>query len=670
MRIRLTGYTKSVDLSSCPQIRPVLLLSLLPSSYSKEIVQRKYIKQPSINHQYINMDLLPILTFEAVEEVDISSCPMLDLEDAIKCFCKSFPSLRTLRAANYLNFRTEKLNSLLERCPLLCNIDLTVDISPLIPAKVSIVSSFPALTPLRSTEFSNISHCPRDASLTPISGPRLSHITRLTLEGRNDISDSDLHIIASKLCASLRYLNLNGCISVTDAGISFVLLKCLLLHSIFACDTYFGQKSVLALCSGMPYLEGLVEPQVEKPLLSLAYKLHTLHIGGCMGVSEASLSELLSQTLMVRSLCLRETQLVDDALYHFPGCSLEILDVSETKVSGVALAHLVLQNPVLKCLKARGCRHLSLDLKKTNGRDSSSLSYTTTELYSELGRSCQLEEIAVGWGFSLFSLETLKPAIRSLRTMVVGLGGSLGEDGLKLLPVLCPVLETLMIYFQVISDSLVKNIIQTLRQLQVLALCYCFGEISSVSFQFSMPNLRKLKLERVTAQMTNADLVILTKNCANLVDLSLLGCTLLNPESQDIISCGWPGLMAIHLEDCGEVTANGVTSLMNCRALEDLLLRHTGPGIPRNFIALTASQMPMLRKISLDICDAREGDFDIPYFSDRCFLSYVKIARCKLRRCSLDLVKLDGRRTPVHKETLLLVWDSKKLTRAVVKERL
>lgn len=95
--------------------------------------------------------------------------------------------------------------------------------------------------------------------------------------------DSDLHNIASKLCASLRYLNLNGCISVTDAGISFVLLKCVLLHSVFLCDTYFGQRSVLALCSGVRNFEDLVEPQVEKPLQSLAYKLHTLHIGGCMG---------------------------------------------------------------------------------------------------------------------------------------------------------------------------------------------------------------------------------------------------------------------------------------------------------------------------------------------------------------------------------------------------
>lgn len=56
----------------------------------------------------------------------------------------------------------------------------------------------------------------------------------------------------------------------------------------------------------------------------------------------------------------------------------------------------------------------------------------------------------VGWGFSFLSLESLKPAISLLKTLVVGLGGSLGEKGLQLLPAFCPFLEKLVIYFQVI----------------------------------------------------------------------------------------------------------------------------------------------------------------------------------------------------------------------------
>jgi hypothetical protein len=38
----------------------------------------------------------------------------------------------------------------------------------------------------------------------------------------------------------------------------------------------------------------------------------------------------------------------------------------------------------------------------------------------------------------------------SLKTINVGLGGMLGEDALRALPVICPMLETIILYFQVI----------------------------------------------------------------------------------------------------------------------------------------------------------------------------------------------------------------------------
>lgn len=79
-----------------------------------------------------------------------------------------------------------------------------------------------------------------------------------------------------------------------------------------------------------------------------------------------------------------------------------------------------------------------------------------------------------------------------------------------------------------LSDDIILKIMANLKNLLVLALCYCMGDISIVSFKFCVPNLRKLKLERVTPWMTNNDLVVLTKSCANLIELSLLGCVLLN----------------------------------------------------------------------------------------------------------------------------------------------
>lgn len=49
-------------------------------------------------------------------------------------------------------------------------------------------------------------------------------------------------------------------------------------------------------------------------------------------VDEASLLELLSQAHMLKSLCLRDTHLTDDALYSFLGSCLEMLDISNTMV--------------------------------------------------------------------------------------------------------------------------------------------------------------------------------------------------------------------------------------------------------------------------------------------------------------------------------------------------
>lgn len=79
-----------------------------------------------------------------------------------------------------------------------------------------------------------------------------------------------------------------------------------------------------------------------------------------------------------------------------------------------------------------------------------------------------------------------------------------------------------------VSDDLIVNMLKSLRHLKSLALCHCLGEISSLSFKVSMPNLRKLRLERVAPWMNNDDLVSLSQNCANLTELSLLGCRLLN----------------------------------------------------------------------------------------------------------------------------------------------
>lgn len=657
MRIRLTEYLKKLDLSGCPQVfSSVLLLSVLHQTTSMSSLLLKSIGQKSMNLECPKWLLdLPTVSFDKMVEVDISKCSLLHLGAAIGCFQKSFPFLRTLRMAYFLDFETKKLCQLIKNYSSVCEVDLTVDVSPLIFSNISVF-------------YSESVHRPAYFYSSPCCGrrPTVSNITKLILEGRSDFSDQELNHIA-EFCVSLCYLNIGGCLAVTDTGIGNFILRCRKLHSIIATDTSFGRYSASALCSRVVdsrYLQMEDEKHLE---LSDIY-LQVLHIGGCKGVSEESLGDILSQGQLLKSLCLRDTFLVDEALYKFPGSSLDSLDVSNTMISRDALLHMLINNPGLKYLEAKGCKKLCPNQFK---HEENSLSFSPCDkLFSVLGQECKLEELAIGWGFSVLSLNSIGAALRSLKAINVGLGGSLGPEGLTLLSTLCPLLESVTIVFQMISDTGIMNLLGTLRNLQALSVCYCIGDISPLSMKHSVPNLRKLKLERVTPWMTNDDLALLTQSFANLVELSLVGCRHLGVDSQQIITSGWPGLVSLHLEDCGAVTANGTNFLFNCKAMEDLLLRHNGPGIQKNFILDAASSLPLLRSVSLDWCDASEGDFDLPNFADKYSLSNVKISRCKHRKCTLDFQYAKAQKRPVHKETLILVWNSTSLRRTVVKERI
>ncbi|KVH89663.1 hypothetical protein Ccrd_008344 [Cynara cardunculus var. scolymus] len=670
LRIRLTEFTQRMDLSGCPQIKPaIILLSVLPCPLSLEPLLRKKIKQLVINHELLNgnafkisWEMWPNLIFEAVQEIDISNCPMLPLEVAVECFSMSFPSLRTLKAANHLSFSTTKVLQLVKRCPLLCDIDLTVDVSPVIPTRMSILSSFPA-TQTSSASF-DLTGSPLPGSRSYMSRPLLSNITKLTLEGRIDVCDFDLQTI-SNICVSLTYLSLKGCTSLSDVGMSALICKCLKLNSIVACDTFFGQQSILALFSLNNCYDRVAAKHSEKNILP-ACNLQMLHMGGCKGAlwvrndggiipgwkivysGDTRPYPYLVEDSQGATILLRETifdVLTEEAIVRNHSTIKETIKVGNS-VSAAAVAHVIGRNPGLRCLKARGCESLLQQEIKIKGRE-----YSNKIFPFELGKFCKLDEISVGWGFSYISLEALKPAVSCLKAIEVGLGGMLGQDGLKRLPAVCPSLESVVLYFQVISDHLIVNLLESLTHLKSFALCHCLGETSSLSFKVSMPNLRKLRLERVAPWMSNADLVSLSRNCANLIELSLLGCRLLNSESQKIISSCWPGLISIHLEpshgfngcieissgllglgllsqrlfddtlgflplltfkECGDVTSDGVVSLFDCHAIEDILLRHNGSGIQKDFIGNAVKKLPMLRKISLDICDAKDKDFDIP----------------------------------------------------------
>ncbi|KAK2655155.1 hypothetical protein Ddye_008207 [Dipteronia dyeriana] len=187
-RIRLTEYSERVNLSGCPQITSaILLLSLLHPSHSMDPASRKVIKQSLINLEHldegrISLSLLPTLSFEAVQEVNISKCPRIHLKAAIECFSKLFPSLRTIKAAYLLNFKTITFCKLVQKCPLVCEVDLTVDPSPVILTQISVVSSSPSQVPPVPNKSFIVGDNSLDVTSVYYLRPSLSNIAKLTLE--------------------------------------------------------------------------------------------------------------------------------------------------------------------------------------------------------------------------------------------------------------------------------------------------------------------------------------------------------------------------------------------------------------------------------------------------------------------------------------------------------
>ncbi|URE49019.1 BTB POZ domain-containing protein [Musa troglodytarum] len=609
------------------------------------------------------LDNFRIRLTEYSEKISLAGCIHIT---ALFLFLMVLPSDLDMTAKKRM-LKIEDLYCLLQKFPMITEVDMTVDTSPFLLAKVSVISTsidkyrVASTTPYAILEENSLLLDVAKASLENLA---MSNISKLTLEGRNDINDLDLMKI-SALCGSLSYLSIKGCTMVTDMGISKLISKCIHIKSLILSYTSFGKSSVGVLCSDLLSTSNFTEDSNHKYSCTMAFRLQQLHIDGCKGIDQNSISQLMCHTYMLKILMLRETTVTDDALYDFLGSFLESLDVSETMVSMQALTSIVRRNPGIRCLKATGCT-------KLNQHDTSDLASAVIANYKgylfELTQHCILEEVAFGWGFSILSVEELVPLSR-LRCITIGLGASPGHHVLCMLPKMCPLLESVILIFQVISDSIFRSIQESLKNLKVLRLCCCLGDLTSFACKISMPQLRVLRLEWVTPWMTNNDLAVLTKNCPNVVEFSLSGCKLLDSASQEIISNGWPGLTFIHLEECGKITLDGVSFLFNCIAIEDFLLRHNGKGIERNFIYQAASKLPLLRKLALDLCDACEGGFDSPSHAERCFLSTVTISRCKSQKCAFDSQTMEAFRS-VHKETIVIEWDCKEARTTVVKERI
>ncbi|KAG2603532.1 hypothetical protein PVAP13_5KG777000 [Panicum virgatum] len=644
--IRITEYSKNIVLSGCPQITTAFLyISVLPTYLDVSFKRRIVSSYTQVDHQSLILyDELEksakTLLFRNVHMVDLSKCPNVHFGAAIDWLKLAFPELRILKALYCLSFQFDDLLYLLLRCPWIDEIDMAIDKSTITPRQSVVSSSSEVLGKLKRNSRKYYISCPsydRQPNLVFLN------ISRLTLEGRDDIDDVDLLKI-SVLKNSLCYINIRNCTLLTDDGISNFLLKCTKIHSMIVSYTSFGNRSI-------------------QTLHDMTFNIQELHLGGCKGIDAAAMSQLMGMINNTTFLCLRETSLTDDALCKFFGSSLEYLDVSETVVSMSSLAPVIRRNCNLNCLKTAGCRSLLFERDKVEHISGNKYG----DFLQEIGSTC-LEDVEMGWGFCPIQIEDLIPSFSKVRNMAVGLGTTLAENVLHSLPVICPFLESLTLRFQVISDRVVRNLLESSVNLQVLCLHYCLGSLTSFIFQAKAPALRILCLQWVTPWITNDDLTILTKNC-NLVELSLSGCKLLDSSCQEIIASGWPNLVLLHLEDCGQVTLGGVSSILNCKALEDVLLRHTGRGIRRSIVDDAIRELPLLRKLALDLCDACEEGYDSPSNAEGKMMRSLRMSRCKTLRGSCLELPSEGSSKPVHKDTVVLEWSSTRMTTTIVKER-
>lgn len=179
-------FLQRIDLSGCIQITPYFLfLSLVSSSCNMDPSSRRGVferliefEHPKWNCYPVSKELLSTMSFESVQELDVSKNPWPRVDAVIKCINMSFPSLKLLKATHCLNFQMKTLCDVVQNCPQIIEIDLTVDISSVIPARVSVISA--STEPYQGLE---------NASYKMLKERMLSsNLTKLTLEGRTDIN--------------------------------------------------------------------------------------------------------------------------------------------------------------------------------------------------------------------------------------------------------------------------------------------------------------------------------------------------------------------------------------------------------------------------------------------------------------------------------------------------
>ncbi|CAM6113165.1 unnamed protein product [Calypogeia fissa] len=696
--IRITDYLECLDLSGCYEVTDLILFTSaaraplrlpehpegigtappLDPSWSEWNVG--WTSAPTLLSSFYNTPARSakwprIRSFQNLKRLNLTQCWRIPQDSLVLWLREACPSLLELILINCPQITFSILQALPAVCPQLQLVDISLDITQVCKE-----------VQMYSTE-ENSSWVRGDAS--GLWRCSFAGLTQLSLRGHTEISD--LELIALAVCSPpLQEIDLSMCTTLTDGGIwRFLKQYRSRLKSFKAKGTAFGSMSCTALTSPSERdstkdrANGLSASTSQAERLSLV----TLDIENCIGVKEEDLANVLRSQSALTHLDLGETNLTDAALSCFSGTLLQQLNVRETRVSGKALASVIRSNPELKILDIRGCKRACIDeydLLVTE-RDND----TTTSLggalsvplvFQELGRlETRVEDLKVGWRFSDSAQRALQPALLDLKNLSVGMGGTITDAALQNISEHSTSLEQLTLAFQVITEDGLIRFLDKANCLHTLELQYCLSQLSSrgidsLSSRCSS-SLHTLKLERAAPWILDSDISLLSERCTRLSHLSLVGCRALTEESLKIIAKNWRGLTELKLEECNRITSEGADLLLqSCGALEMLTLRHNGKGIAKDFIMDAMIQFPLLRHLSLDMCDSVANGFQTPN-QVKGVLNTLLIARCKAHHTSLfgPTAALDGylpSTVQYHKDTIVTQWNVDEAKLYIVKCRL
>lgn len=189
-------YFQKIVLSGCTHLTaPFLFLAVLPRDLDvmqKARIIRALVELDSHRGDYYKiLEKSPnILCFGHVNEVNISMCHKMNFGAAMAWLHMAFPSLKFLKASHCLHFTMEDLLYLIRKCLLMNEVDLTVDVSP-VTSTISVLSATiegsqlldgkPRKKLEKVISLSNIGKY-------SLGKPVIANISKLTLEGRNDIN--------------------------------------------------------------------------------------------------------------------------------------------------------------------------------------------------------------------------------------------------------------------------------------------------------------------------------------------------------------------------------------------------------------------------------------------------------------------------------------------------